>query len=1604
MPWAWVFSVNFITMSVIDIIVPVKNEEKNIKDMVLSIEQALAPSNIEYRIIFVVDQSTDKTIENIKKMQDSHPVILHEKQGKGGKGYSILEGLDLVTADFVAFIDGDLQYHPKHLPEMVKKLQENAKTGVVIAQRKTQNLSRERAVLSKVNAFIVGKMLLGMDVDIQSGLKIFRKEIINHINRKLVTPWTFDIPLLEAARELGYTFDSVTITFSDRQHGASKVGIIKTSYAIIMCALKVKLSPKKIYELDGPNTFEKGIIYKKKAYLTHSHLPHKESAIYTFVRSQKIAFGLVGIGLIAAIIYNPFLCALIFIAILSTIYFLDVLFNVYVILKSLHFPPEFTFEKDEIAAIDDKTLPLYTVLCPLYKESEVLPFFAEHIEALNWPKDKLEVLLLLEANDLETIETAKSITLPSYFKIVVVPHSMPKTKPKACNYGLLRANGEYVVIYDAEDKPDPDQLKKAYLAFTKLGEKTVCVQAKLNYFNANHNLLTRFFTAEYSLWFDVILPGLQSINTIIPLGGTSNHFITKKLRELQGWDPFNVTEDCDLGSRLFKLGYTTAIIDSTTLEEANSNTRNWIRQRSRWIKGYMQTYLVHMRNPAKFFKAHGKHAFVFQLIIGLRISFILINPFLWLTTISYFVFYNQLAPFIESLFPTVVFYMAAISLIFGNFIYLYNYMIGCAKRGHWGLMKFVFLVPFYWILMFFAAVMAFYQLIFNPHHWEKTNHGLHLIQKKRFSLFKKNNKDKPKNDTNIEPEKLTVTTNTKEEKKIKVLALAINKLNKNGEFILIIALLASNALNYLCNAYLSRVLTIEDFGLISLFNNFLFVASLFFSSLSLTVAYESGYSLGKFDQIIGRFWRYARKKFFGISTIFAITWLIATPFIISFFNESSVVPFIIFAPIWIIGALSSIDYGYINGVHKFKLLSIVIVSEPIAKLALTYLLNTYISKDSVYYAIPLSMIVALIIGYVFACRIKTDKQIENSNIILKFPTEFFLSGVIYRFSVIAFISIDIILAKHYLSPSDAGYYALISLVGKMIFFLSSLAGQFLVPFISKSEGEQADSSQRFYWIFGFTAIIGFFSYLFFGYFGNITAPILLGQKIVPVTYLLPEYALAILFFTLSSCVIGFHQIRKNYITPIISFVIAMAQITALSIFGTNLQTFINTIFILSILNLGVTFVVHYYEKNILTIWLNIKDFIDLFSELPSDHIENKNKRVLILNWRDTKHTWAGGAEAYVHEIAKSLKKQGMSIVIFCGNDQKSKRRETIDGIYIIRRGGQFTVYIWSFIYYFFRFRGKFDVVIDSENGIPFFSPIYADAPVIGLVHHVHREIILKELDLALHLKAIAYVARFLESNIMPIVYKNCKMITVSDSTKKDMIKIGLGKNQAIEIIHPGAESSKFYTSKKTEHPSLLYLGRIKSYKSIEVVIHAIDKLKKEIPNIELNIAGFGDHTPHLQKIVEKLKLEKHIKFLGKVTEEEKIQLMSAAWIFVYPSIWEGWGISVIEANACGTPVLASNVPGLKDSVKHEYSGYLVKYGSVNDFTKRIKQIIENPELLNNLQNNSLAWSKNFTWDGSALKLIPILELEIAKNIKNKNYLTNFTSLLFNKAETSTQQK
>jgi glycosyltransferase involved in cell wall biosynthesis/cellulose synthase/poly-beta-1,6-N-acetylglucosamine synthase-like glycosyltransferase len=934
------------------------------------------------------------------------------------------------------------------------------------------------------------------------------------------------------------------------------------------------------------SSYRKSTNFEKNGskYITYTNLDRNLSAFQTLTGKQKIFWSMLLGSFLFGFVINLQLFLSVFVGILTLIYVFDFIFTLAVIVRSFGKKSDIKFTNEELVNINDDELPIYTILCPLYKESQVIEQFTRAIEIIDWPKEKLEVVLLLEEDDVDTISKINSLNLPEYFKVEVVPHSLPKTKPKACNYGLLKARGEYLVVYDAEDKPDPMQLKKAYLAYKRLPNNVVCLQSKLNYYNQDQNLLTRLFTAEYSYWFDIALPGLQSMNTIIPLGGTSNHFKTNILKKLGGWDPFNVTEDCDLGTRLFKGGYKTAVIDSETLEEANSNLKSWLKQRSRWIKGYIQTYLVHTRKPVEFLLKYKQHAIIFQLIIGMRMVFMVINPIMWIMTVLYFSAYPFVGPFIESLYPWYVYYPAVFCLLFANFIYLYSYMVASAKKGKWELVRYVFLIPFYWILTSISAVRAFYQLITNPYYWEKTKHGLHLGQeanKKEFALPK--------------------------------------------------------------------------------------------------VAVEQSY---------------------------------------------------VFADLKIASFVENITSGLANILRK----KVIDIQQ-----------NTS--------------------GNIFNRRIKIE--IES---------------------------------------------------------------------------------------------------------------------------------------------------------------------TALSV--------------------------------------NIASFFKLFSKLKISRPNGGNENILIFNWRDTKHRWQGGAEVYIQKIAEKWVKNGYGVTIFCGNDGNSKYDETVNGVNVVRRGGFFTVYLWAAIYYAFRLRNHFDFIVDCENGIPFFSPIYSSKPKVLLIHHVHQTIFRENLPLP-----AALLAMFLESKLMKYAYRNTKVVTVSQSSRDDIENLNLSDNLGVDIVNPGIEMNDFSKMEKYSVPTFSYLGRLMPYKNVDVLINAFEKVVKSVPNARLIIAGRGRISDSLKDLCVKLNISDSVEFKGFVDENEKREILAKSWMLVQPSSFEGWGITVTEANASSTPVIASDTAGLRDSILDGQTGVLVKTGDVNEMSRVMVALTEMDGFRSRISQNAYLWAQKFSWDDSAQKLLNIIVKE-----------------------------
>lgn len=484
---------------------------------------------------------------------------------------------------------------------------------------------------------------------------------------------------------------------------------------------------------------------------------HGNDCSHILVRWWQVAwYLLVVFGLLLGITYRWDITLCVVTAFFAFWYFSIILFRCLIVTVASLGHGIVRVSSEEVASLSDDELPVFTILVPLYHEANIADKIIRSIDRMDYPSDRLDVKLILEEDDEETIRSVRQVDLGSHYDVVVVPDSLPKTKPKACNHGLRRARGEYCVIYDAEDRPDPDQMKKIVYAFRRLPDKVACIQAKLNFYNARQNLLTRWFTVEYSTTFDLFLPGLQFAGIPMPLGGTSNHFRTCVLRECEGWDPFNVTEDCDLGVRIYRMGYVTRMIDSTTWEEANPRVWNWIRQRSRWVKGFFQTHLTHMRNPFRTWREIGLWGmFGFFVTVGGSSLMLVMNVLYWLMSGTYVVLIlsamcrghglwdilrgprpplpDALAwpmiyfgPKEDPLWSTlsVVFFVVACILLVANLLFVFMHCLACLKRRFFWLLPYAILMPFYWILISVGAWKGFLQLFFKPFYWEKTIHGL----------------------------------------------------------------------------------------------------------------------------------------------------------------------------------------------------------------------------------------------------------------------------------------------------------------------------------------------------------------------------------------------------------------------------------------------------------------------------------------------------------------------------------------------------------------------------------------------------------------------------------------------------------------------------------------------------------------------------------------------------------------------------------------------------------------------------------------------------------------------------------------------------------------
>jgi glycosyltransferase involved in cell wall biosynthesis len=360
----------------------------------------------------------------------------------------------------------------------------------------------------------------------------------------------------------------------------------------------------------------------------------------------------------------------------------------------------------------------------------------------------------------------------------------------------------------------------------------------------------------------------------------------------------------------------------------------------------------------------------------------------------------------------------------------------------------------------------------------------------------------------------------------------------------------------------------------------------------------------------------------------------------------------------------------------------------------------------------------------------------------------------------------------------------------------------------------------------------------------------------------------------------------------------------------------------------------------------------------ADHEDRLPRHILLLSWRCPRHPLAGGAEVMLLEHARRWVCQGHRVTLLCPRFPGAVRTEDIDGMNVIRIGGRFTVYPLAAIFYLLRLRSSVDTIVDVENGIPFFSPLYARKPIVCLLHHVHQRQFLVEFG-----PALGWIGRFLEAKIMPRVYAHVPFIVVSGSTAADLAALGVDAEH-IRVVHNGLDHAA-YGSPGTisERPRLLYLGRLKRHKRIDLAIELCARLRMHVPELVLDIVGAGDDEARLRALVHRLGLQEHVVFHGFVGHSEKVHHYSRAWALVCTSEREGWGLTTIEAAACGTPTLCLDAPGLRDAVQSGTTGFVAR--DMDDLCAAALRLITDDTWRTHLARGAEARARTFTWTASA---------------------------------------
>lgn len=708
--------------SMVSVIVPSSNDRRWLPDCLDRVESALRATEFSYEILVVDDRSRDGTAEYVRSQEGKRPVRFIEKKGPKGRAISIKEGLDQSTGGLVVLLDPDLRCSSDSFVELLRRL---ASSDVVVASRQQYPFMAYR-LFSRMYRWLVGGVLLSVDADVRSGLKLFRRSLMHSLRfaPEFDQRFGFDAFLLFHAKRSKWKVETVTVAYTRPMFHHGVWGAVSSRVSLAVGALRIRFvgivrwffpflyppQPQEYFEAGFTNINDYLFLAPEQS--AKGHLTRE---VY-FLIFYFFAFIIAYFGVIMLLTGKTFAWSMFFH--IAVIQLALIIFKLYVVWITFRLPPQ-----PPRMLIDEELadLPTISIILPVYKEKEIVKQLCDRMKLMRYPADKLDFIFIFESGDEETQQAFLDYGPPPHFRGLVSPDVQPKTKPKALNVALRETKGEFLVIFDAETLPEPDQFLKAMSAFRN--DPTLdYIHGRIDVYNPDVNWITKSYAAEFSFFYNFFLPGLATVHSPTPISGHSVYFRREQIIKVGGWDAYNLAEDCDIGIRMFRNGYKNAtVMDSYSWEQSTTTMRDWLKQRTRWMQGFVQTSMVNLRFPALLWKDLGglRNFLMFMFHVPGGVFLNGLNLVQW-CILAFWYFTRD--PNVQSVFSGTLLYISFSSFIVANFLFTYFNLLGLFYRRYYALVPTALASMFYWLMLSFATARAILRFFRQESTWDKTYH------------------------------------------------------------------------------------------------------------------------------------------------------------------------------------------------------------------------------------------------------------------------------------------------------------------------------------------------------------------------------------------------------------------------------------------------------------------------------------------------------------------------------------------------------------------------------------------------------------------------------------------------------------------------------------------------------------------------------------------------------------------------------------------------------------------------------------------------------------------------------------------------------------------